>query len=154
MLDRNHTIVPNLHDFTYDVYFYGSNLALAQALEFDINQFFDGMGFIRGHECRIAGGHEWDVWNNVAQHWIPTGVPCYPNDKAWNHITIHVLRTSDNKLLFQSITLNGQTNVLDQYYDPGSAPGWYGVTVNYQMDGNNKQSPYTLYLDKLTFSYQ
>jgi hypothetical protein len=154
MPDPNHTIVPNLHDFTYDVYFYGSNLGLSQALEFDINQFFDGMGFIWGHECRIAGGHEWDVWNNVAQHWIPTGVPCYPNDNAWNHLTIHVQRTSNNQLLFQSITLNGQTNVLNQYYDPGSAPGWYGVTVNYQMDGNYKQSPYTVYLDQLTFSYQ
>ncbi|HEV2498751.1 MAG TPA: Ig domain-containing protein, partial [Terriglobia bacterium] len=46
MPDSNGTIVPSLHDFTYDVSFYGDNLSLAQAVEFDINQFFGGMGFI------------------------------------------------------------------------------------------------------------
>ena len=54
MPDPDHKIIPNLHNFTYDVYFYGSNLALSEVLEFDINQFFDGMGFIYGHQCEIA----------------------------------------------------------------------------------------------------
>jgi hypothetical protein len=152
--DTGHTLVPQYHNFTYDVYFFGSNLGASQALEFDINQFFDGMGFIWGHECRIAGGHEWDVWNNVTQRWIPTGISCYPNNNAWNHLTIQVQRTSNNELLYQSITLNGQTHYLNQYYAHGSAPGWWGITVNYQMDGNNKQSPYSIYLDNLSFFYQ
>jgi hypothetical protein len=123
-------------------------------LEFDLNQFFNNMGFIWGHECRIAGGNEWDIWDNVNQHWVATGVPCYPNNNAWNHLTIQVQRTSNNQLLYQSITLNGVTNTLNAYYNPGSAPGWYGVTVNYQMDGNDVQSPYSIYLDQLTYSYQ
>jgi hypothetical protein len=154
MPDTNHTLVPTYHNFTYDVYFYGTNLELSQAVEFDINQFFDNLGFIWGHECRIAGGHEWDVWNNVTAHWTPTGVPCYPLDNSWNHLTIKVQRTSSNQLLYQSITLNGVTNTLNQYYDPGSAVNWYGVTVNYQMDGNYEQAPYTVYLDNLTFTYE
>jgi hypothetical protein len=151
--DNNHTLVPKYHNFTYDVYFYGDNLELAQAVEFDINQFFNNIGFIWGHECRVAGGHEWDVWDNVTAHWVPTGIACYPNSNAWNHLTIQVQRTSNNQLLYQSITLNGVTNTLNQYYDPGSAVNWYGITVNYQMDGNNQQSPYSVYLDDLTFSY-
>ena len=154
MLDGDHKIVPNLHDFTYDVYFFGSNLNASQAVEFDLNQFFGGMGFIWGHECRIAGGHEWDIWDNINQHWVPTGVKCYPNNNAWNHLTIHVQRTSDNHLLYQTITLNGQTATLNHYYSPGPAPGWYGVTVNYQMDGDSQQTPYSIYLDQLTYSYQ
>jgi len=152
--DSNHTIVPNVHNFTYDVYFFGSNLPASQALEFDLNQFFDGMGFIWGHECRIAGGHQWDVWDNVSAHWIPTGIPCYPNNNAWNHLTLQVERTSGNQLLYQSITLNGKTYNLNWTYDHGSVGNWYGITVNYQMDGNNAQSPYSIYLDQLTFSYQ
>jgi hypothetical protein len=155
MPDVNHTQVPSYHSFIYDVYFYGANLELSQAVEFDINQFFDNLGFIWGHECRIAGGHEWDVWDNVSAHWTPTGIACNPVDNAWNHLTIQVQRTADNQLLYQSITLNGVTSTVNQYYDPGSAPpGWYGVTVNYQMDGNNKQSPYSVYLDDLTFTYE
>jgi hypothetical protein len=154
MPDKNPTLVPTYHNFTYDVYFYGSNLGLAQALEFDINQFYDNLGFIWGHECRIAGGNEWDIWDNLSQRWVPTGIACNPISNEWNHLTIQVERTSSNQLLYQSITLNGVTSTVNQYYNPGSTPGWWGVTVNYQMDGNNKQSPYTVYLDELTFSYQ
>jgi hypothetical protein len=153
--DSAHTLVPTYHNFTYDVYFYGTNLELSQAVEFDINQFFGSQGFIWGHECRIAGGHEWDIWNNVSAQWTPTGVACNPVDNSWNHLTIQVQRTSNNQLLYQSITLNGVTSAINQSYDPGPAPAsWWGVTVNYQMDGNNAQSPYTVYLDELTFSYQ
>jgi hypothetical protein len=153
MLDPNHTLVPTLHNFTYDVYFWGDDLSLSQAVEFDINQFFDNMGFIWGHECRIAGGNEWDVWDNVNSQWVPTGIACHPNSNAWNHVTIQVQRTTSNQLLFQSITLNGVTGYVNQYYNPGSAVGWYGVTINYQQDGNSSQSPYSVYLDQLTFTY-
>lgn len=153
--DTNKAVVPSLHDFTYDVYFYGSNLAVSQALEFDVNQFFNSTGFIWGHECRIAGGNEWDVWDNVSGHWTATGIPCYPNSNAWNHVTIKVQRTADNQLLYQSITLNGVTHNLNLTFAPGAAPSnWYGVTLNYQMDGNSRQDPYTVYLDNLTFSYE
>lgn len=152
--DNDHKVIPNLHNFTYDVNFYGTNLESAQALEFDINQFFDGQGFIWGQQCRIAGGHEWDIWDNVTRQWVPTGIACHPNDNSWNHVTIQVQRTSANKLLFQSITLNGNTSTLNQTYDPGTSGGWYGITINYQMDGDFKQSPYSIFLDKLTFTYQ
>ena len=152
--DNNQTLVPSYHNFTYDVYFYGTNLELSQAVEFDMNQFFDNIGFIWGHECRVAGGHEWDIWDNVNAHWVPTGVACNPLNNSWNHLTIQVQRTAGNQLLYQSITLNGLTSQLNQYYDHGSAPGWYGITINYQMDGNSQQSPYSVYLDQLTFSYQ
>jgi hypothetical protein len=152
--DNNQTLVPSLHNFTYDVYFYGDNLGLAQALEFDVNQFFGNMGFIFGHECRVASGNEWDVWDDYHSHWIPTGIPCYPKSNAWNHLTVKVQRTSDNQLTYQSITLNGVTGNMNWTYGHGSAPGWYGVTLNYQMDGNDKQDSYNTYLDNLTLSYQ
>jgi len=154
LLDTNHTLVPALHSFTYDVYFYVSNMALSQAVEFDINQFFDNLGFIWGHECRIAGGHQWDIWDNINQHWVPTGIPCNPVGNSWNHLIIQVQRTSSNQLLYQSITLNGVTNTLNQAYNPRSTPGWFGITVNYQMDGDYKQSAYSVYLDKMAFTYR
>jgi Putative Ig domain len=154
MPDANQTVVPSLHDFTYDVYFYGDNLGLSQALEFDINQFFGGMGFIFGHECRIASGNEWDVWDNQNAYWKHTGIPCNPNSNSWNHLTLKVQRTSNNQLVYQSITLNGVTSNLNWSFPAGSAPGWYGVTINYQMDGDKNQDSYNVYLDNLTFSYQ
>lgn len=153
--DSNHTLVPTLTTFTYDVYFYGSNLNLSQALEFDINQFYDSMGFIFGHECRIAGGNEWDVWDNASSKWIATGIACNPVENSWNHLTIKVQRTSSDQLMYQSITLNGYTANLNWTYGHGSCPSsWWGVTINYQMDGNYKQQAYNVYLDDLTFTYE
>jgi hypothetical protein len=64
-----------------------------------------------------------------------------------------VQRTSNNQLLFKSITLNGVTNNINITENPGPAPGWYGVTVNYQQDGNFKQQGYSIWLDRLNFSY-
>ena len=72
---------------------------------------------------------------------------------VWNHLILQVQRTSDGKLLFHSITLNGKTAVLDRYDSPDSR-NWYGVTVNYQIDGNSAGTPYTVYLDKLNFTVQ
>jgi hypothetical protein len=150
--DTSRTLVPTLHNFIYDVYFYGNNLGASQALEFDINQFTNGLSFIFGHECRIAGGHQWDVWNNQAGRWAPTGIPCYPNNNAWNHLTIQVQRTSDNQLLYKSITLNGQQHNLNWYFG-ATQSSWYGVTINYQMDGDSYGQAYNVWLDNLTFTY-
>ena len=152
MPDTNKTIIPNLHNFTYDVYFYVEDASVSQAVEFDINQFVGGYSYIWGHECRIAGGNEWDIWDNPGQKWHPTGVPCNPKSNSWNHLTIQVQRTSDNHLLFQSITLNGVTSALN-YYESPTTTNWYGVTINYQQDGDYKQAPYSVWLDNLNFFY-
>jgi hypothetical protein len=150
--DYDRTLIPRLHNFTYDVWFYLSNNTVPQALEFDINQFVNGQSYIWGHECRVAGGNEWDTWDNGGQFWVPSGVGCWPV-VGWNHLTLNVQRTSDNHLLFQSIKLNGATNTLNRYDSPTNTD-WYGVTINYQIDGNKWQSPYSVYLDKLNFTYQ
>ncbi len=153
MPDSNHTLIPTLHNFTYDVYFYTTDLSASQALEFDINQFFNNQGWIWGHQCTLAGANVWDIWDNVSSHWVATSIPCNPINNSWNHLTIQVQRTSSNQLLYQTITLNGKTYSVNQTYSPGVAVGWYGVTVNYQQDGNYEQSPYSVYLDELTFTY-
>jgi hypothetical protein len=151
--DHDHTLVPKLHNFTYDVYFWVSNASVSQAMEFDINQFVNGKSFIWGHECRIAGGHQWDVYDNVHKKWVPTGVACNPVSGAWNHLILQVERTSDDQLLFKSITLNGKTATIN-HTGPPTAKSWHGVTINYQLDGNGNGTPYTVYIDKLKFTMQ
>jgi len=150
--DYNHTLVPKLHNFVYDVYFYAKNIGYSQALEFDINQWLAPKGYIWGHECRIAGGHEWDTYDNVHKKWVPTGVPCWPKNNAWNHLVIRVQRTSGGNLLFKSITLNGKTATLNIVRAPGST-SWHGVTINYQQDGNRYMNDYSMWLDKVNFTY-
>lgn len=152
--DNNHKLLPTLHNFTYDAYFYMTNPAVTQVLEFDISMYMDGTGMIWGTQCRIAGGNEWDIWDNVNAKWVPTSVGCNPVKNGWNHVTIQAQRGPNNTVLFQSITLNGVTANLNKSYPPFSVPAdWWGVTVNYQMDGNYKQSANTTYLDNFSLMY-
>lgn len=152
--DSNETLLPTLHNFVYDTWFYVSDATATQALEFDVNMYFNGIGMTWGHQCRIAGGNEWDIWDNVNAAWVPTGVACNPVIGGWNHLALQVQREADNTLLFQSITLNGATTSLSKTYPPFAVPqSWYGITVNYQMDGNFEQSANTTYLDNFSFTY-
>ncbi len=154
MADKARTLVPTLHEFTYDVYFWVDNAEISQALEFDINQSFGDHRYVWGHECRIAGGHQWDTWDNTKMHWVPSGIPCKPKSKAWNHLILKGKRTSDNHLVFQSVTLNGVTNKFNRTDVPKYTKNWYGVSIAFQMDLNVKTQPYSVYLDKLSFTYK
>ena len=154
LADTDHTLLPTLHNFTYNADFYLTNAGVTQAEEFDINWFMNGVGMTWGTECRIEGGNEWDIWDNANAKWVPTGIPCNPIDHAWNHVTLNMQRGPNNTLIYQSITLNGITHNLDKTYTPFSVPlSWYGITVNYQMDGDSQQAANTTYLDNFSFMY-
>jgi len=156
--DSNHQLLPTLHNFTYDADFFVTNLSITQVLEFDISMYMNSVGMIWGTQCNNLGGGSngavWDIWNNVSGAWVSTGVPCNLNNNAWNHITIQAQRQPDDTLLYESITLNGTTSLLNASYPPYTAPtGWWGVTLNYQMDGNYNEASNTTYVDNLTFTY-
>ena len=136
----------------YDVSFYGTHLELSEALEFDIPLFVDGGSYLFGTECRIMAGYNWAIWDNPSASWQDTGIHCNPQSNVWNHLTIQVQRTSDNRLLYQSITLNGEVHNLNKYGNT-SPSNWYGVLVNFQMDGNYAQQPYSVWLDNVSLTY-
>lgn len=152
--DTDHTLLPTLHNFTYDTDFYVTDVSVTQVLEFDINMYLNGAGMIWGTQCNNLGGKVWDIWDNVNAAWVSSGVSCSLINDGWNHVTIQVQRQSDNSLLYKSITLNGVTANINKTYAPFSVPAsWWGVTVNYQMDGNYSQSANTTYLDNFSLTY-
>jgi hypothetical protein len=152
--DTNRTLMPTLHNFTYDADFYVTNASVTQVLEFDINMYMNSVGQIWGTQCNNLGGKVWDIWDNANAKWVSTGAACNLINGGWNHVTLQMQRNADNSLLYQSITLNGVTIVLNKTYPPFYVPAsWYGVTVNYQMDGNAKQTPYTTHLDNFSLTY-
>lgn len=151
--DPNQTLLPNLHNFTYDTDVYVANADVTQALEFDVNMYLSGLGMEWGTQCNHLGDNSWDYWDNVDATWVSSGAPCNLSN-GWHHLTLHVQRESDNTLLYQSITWDGTTYTLNQYVAPFQVPSdWYGVTVNYQMDGNYNMSSNTTYLDNFNLTY-
>jgi hypothetical protein len=152
--DTSRTLLPSLHNFTYDSYFYVTNASITQVLEFDINMYMNGSGMIWGTQCNNLGGGEWDIWDNVNAAWVSTGVACNLINNGWNHVTLQMQRETGNTLLYQSITLNGVTANINKSYPPFTVPaGWWGMTLNYQMDGNSKQAANVTYVDNFSFTY-
>lgn len=152
--DTGHTLLPTLHNFIYDSYVYVTNVPITQVLEFDINMYMNGVGMLWGTQCNNLGGKVWDIWDNVNAKWVSTGVTCTLINNGWNHVTIQGQRGAGNTVIYQSITLNGSTANINTTYAPFTVPiGWWGVTVNYQMDGNVTQAPYTTYLDNASLTY-
>lgn len=152
--DDDHTLLPTLHHFVYDADVYVTNVSITQALEFDLSLWMSGVtGMTFGTECNHLGDKSWDVWNNVSGHWVSAGVPC-KLVTGWNHVTIHFQRTSDNSLIYESITLDGTTYPLNIASPSISSPnGWWGLAANYQIDGNQTLASNTTYLDNLSVTY-
>ncbi len=151
--DKDRTLIPTLYNFTYDGDFYLTDTAFTHALELDVAMYLNGVGMFWGTQCDQGGDGDWDVLDKGGKGWVSTGIPCSFAD-GWNHFTLQFQREAGNKLLYHSITLNGVTTDINVTYNPNTVPSsWYGVTVNYQMDGDKYQDPNTTYLDNLTLTY-
>lgn len=152
--DKDHSLLPTIHHFVYDAWFYVTAPQVTQSLEFDVSQWMDGIaGMTFGHQCNHLGDGDWDIWDNGNGHWVSTGDPCQ-FQAGWNHVTLEMERETDNDLLYQSIALNGTVYTLNKEYAPIAAPaGWWGVNVNYQMDSNYAGAPNTTYLDDFSVTY-
>ena len=139
--------------FVYDVFFYLTNPSVAEALEFDINQYIGGKQYIFGHQCSPQWSKTWDTWNQVTGHWESTGIACpvFPAYK-WNHVMIEVERTLDQKLHFVAITYNGVKNYVNRYRSSNGS-SWNGFSVDFQMDGDYAQHNYSAWLDKMNIDY-
>jgi len=151
--DSNHTLIPKLHNFTVNADIYVTNPAVTQAIELDINMYLNSLGLEWGTQCNHLADNSWDYWDNVNAHWVSSGAPCKLNS-GWNHVTLQVQRESNNWLLYQTITMNGVTYTLNKSVPPMWVPSsWYGMTLNYQMDGNYNMSSNTTYVDNLNVTY-
>lgn len=152
--DTSHTLLPTLHNFTYDADIYITNASVTQALEVDIDMYLNGAGMIWGLECDHLNTGNWDLWDNKNARWVVTDIAC-PVTNGWHHLTLKGQRQSNNDLLYQSLTWGGVTYNLNKTYAPFSVPSnWYGLTIKYQMDGNHNQASYTTYVDNLNLTYQ
>ena len=152
--DVGHTLLPTIHNFTYDTYVFVPNTSITQVLEFDINMYMNGVGMLWGTQCNYLGGKVWDIWDSANAKWVSTGVACNLINNGWNHVTIQGQRGAGNAVVYQSITLNGSTANINITHPSFTVPvSWWGVTVNYQMDGNSKQAAYTTYVDNASLTY-
>jgi len=138
-------------NFKYDMYFYLTNPAAAQSLEFDSNQANGLRRFIFGTQCNIRNGGVWDVWGNANGNWISTGIACSaPAAFVWHHLTWEFTRTA-TQVIFIGFTYDGVTHYVNRTYT--AAPSSVNeLNVAFQMDGDFRQDPYSVWVDKVSLT--
>jgi Bacterial Ig domain len=143
--------VDSASHFVYDLQFYVSNPTIAQGLEFDVNQSVNGLKYILGTECDVRTNGGWRVWDTANAHWVATGASCSVRANAWNHLTWETERVG-NQTHFIAVTLNGYRQAINKYFyaKPVSARE---LNVAFQMDGDEYEQAYQVWLDKVNFYY-
>jgi hypothetical protein len=140
----------NATHFSYDVSFYIDDPSVAEALEFDVNQSFNGVRFVWGSECAFKDSHKWDIWDPKNFKWLPTNLPCPVfSANSWHRIT-WLLERVNNQVHYISLTVDGKTMAVDIYKDPEQNFHGTDINVAFQLDGDIKQHPYNVWLDQVT----
>lgn len=142
---------PNASHFVYDLYFWVSNPALAQGLEFDVNQSVGGMKYIFGTECDARTNGGWRIWDTANAGWVSTNATCTVQPNAWNHLTWQFERVG-NQTHFISVTLNGNQQTIDKYFNAENMNA-QEINVAFQLDGDEHQDALQAWLDKVTLYY-
>ena len=141
------------HNFIYDVYYYLKSPSAPQALEFDVNQTVGSKWFVFGTECVLKGTPHWDVYDPYNHRWVATSIPCkVPKVYTWNHAVFEFHRTSTGRNEFISVTINGIKSYFNRSYAPKTGNS-STVNVAFQMDMNSSATDYSVWLDRLRFTY-
>lgn len=127
----------SLSNFQFDFYFtVDASSAGAQAYEFDVFQFVSGVRYMFGSQCNYSQG-VWNVWGEGNTHWfrIPVSCPRFTPGVTY-HITWMMHRTADQKVHYDSLTINGTTYSLNIARNAGPAPAGWGdnLGVQFQLD--------------------
>jgi hypothetical protein len=147
----------NLRHFVFDTFYYIENPGAIQGLEFNITNYSSSKGYTFGVTCDVRSSGTWKISvpngsnSSMGQmHWQSTGISCpAPTPFQWNRVTFEAERTSDNKVRFVSLTVNGKKSYLNTTVYARRCPsGWGGVTTHIQLNGNVNQESYSLWADK------
>lgn len=138
--------------FVYEMSYYLTNPAAAQALEFNVNQNAGGWRYEYATQCDIRGAGVWRIWDHSQMHWVATSAPCpTPAANSWNKLSWEFARTADHKVVWVAVTLNGQRSVINQSFDAFNASG-SGIDVAFQMDSDGGPTPWSVWVDNISLS--
>jgi hypothetical protein len=149
----------NYHHFVFDTYYYVKNSSAVQGLEFNITDYANLKGYTFGFTCDVKASGTWKIsvpkssTSTMSQmYWQSTGISCpAPQAYTWNHFSFEGQRTSDNKVLLVSLTINGTKHYLNKTLYARICPsGWAGVTTHIQLNGDSNQDDYSVWADKWT----
>ena len=153
---RNLTAIDNLTSVQLDLSFRFSNATPVQALEFTTSKWENNQRWEWALQWEHVGdggpqqgaAPTWRLWTGSS--WQDTGVTQQLSAGTWHtlHLTGDIYNGNVRYTSFQS---DGVTTSLTQVFAPVSSPGNV-LAVAVQLDGDNHEDAYKMYIDGVTLS--
>lgn len=144
---------PSAHNFTYDLWFYLTDPAAPQALEFDVNQSVNSLKYVFSTECDTGYGYTWRVWDTKNWKWINTGISCRAQTAYhWHHLVLQFQRASNGDERYISESIDGNLHYFNVTVRPRPQHA-REINVAFQQDGNFRQQSYSVWLNKVSLTY-
>lgn len=134
------------------------DVSVVQAIEFTMNKWDKGQRyeFALQWENVGDGAPQWRYWDPnkpPGEQWValnPNITQCLQADE-WHTFTLYGIIIND-QVYYESFSINDQSYNLDLTVSPASVPGEVDrLALAIQLDGNSKQVPYDVFIDKVNF---
>lgn len=140
-------------NFKLDFYIYVHDFTVIQGLEMDV---FFSQGGKKNYfltECDGRGNYRntWQVSDAVRDQWQHTGLSCVVQPYAWNHVVLQFQRNSDGSTKFVSVSMNGVQHYVNRTYAAENVNS-SEMNAAIQLDGDERQDPYSVWVDKMTLT--
>ena len=145
--------------FTYDVWWYITDLSHVNNLEFDFNQVLPNREtIIFGTQCSFRLGRwKYTTIEGGKAHWNTSNPTCSRFEwtaNSWHHLVIQFHRDATGVVTYDSVSFDGNVQAFNDASGPSNFPlRWYppGLqVVNFQIGGDNSSHGTTAYLDSFS----
>jgi hypothetical protein len=93
----------------------------------------------------------WDASKLEVERWVPLGIPDCLEAGKWHTLELKG-EIANGQVYYTEFTIDNRTHPLHIVVPPANVPGEADrLAVAVQLDGNSKQSPYDLFIDKVNF---
>lgn len=145
--------------YTYDVWWYITDLSHVNNLEFDLNQVLPNREtIIYGTQCSFRLGRwKYTTREGGKARWNTSNPTCSRREwtaNTWHHLVLQFHRDESGVVTYDSVTFDGSVQAFNDASGPSNfALRWYppGLqVVNFQIGGDDSSQGTTAYLDSFS----
>ena len=125
-----------------------------QALEFTVSKWYESKRYELALQWQNVGvgAPQWRYWDpNQSDPWVSLGITGSLTGEQWHSITL-IGEITNGQIHYSEFALDQQSYSLNTTVSPTAALGESDrLAVAIQLDGNFQESPYDVFLDRVTF---
>jgi hypothetical protein len=140
----------------YEFYLYvpDASATAPQAIEFECQHTVNGYTYNYAWQADYAS-HQWRTFDFVNRVWVATSIPFSSFAPGiWHHIVAEY-HANGNQTVHDALTVDGLRSVVN-ITRPAKYTGqsWASFTNAFQLDLNSKPTPFNVYVDKMSVTYE